>query len=56
MEDMFKPLSMIVTTEDGDAILEVNEGKAILRYPGKEKDHEERENDVLPALRDDKAL
>ena len=56
MEDMFKPLSMVVTTDDGDAVLEVKEGKAILRYPGKEKDHAERENDVLPALRDDKAL
>ena len=46
----------IVTTDDGDAVLEVKEGKAILRYPGREKDHAERENDVLPALRDDKAL
>ena len=56
MNEMFKPLSMVVSTEDGDAVLEMKEGRAILRYPAKEKYHDERENDVLPALRDDDAL
>ena len=55
MEEMFKPLSMTVTTDDGDAVLQVKEGKAILRYP-KEKDHAEHESEVLPTIRDDKAL
>lgn len=53
---MFKPLHMIVETEEGDSVLEVNEEKAKIRIPRKEKTHEEDENDVLPAIRDDKAL
>ena len=53
---MFKPLHMIVETEEGDSVLEVNEEKAKIRIPRKRKTHEEDENDVLPAIRDDKAL
>ena len=47
---------MIVSTEDGDATLTIQEGKAIIRFPGKDKDHDEKENEVLPALRHDDAL
>jgi len=56
MDDMFKPLSMRVTTDDGEAVLDMKEGKAILRYPGKEKTHDEDENDVVQATRDDHVL
>ena len=56
MDDMFKPLSMRVTMDDGDAVLEMKEGKAILRYPGKEKNHDANENDVLQATRDDHVI
>ena len=56
MDDMFKPLSMRVTTDDGEAVLDMKEGKAILRYPGKEKNHDEDENDVVQATRDDHVL
>jgi hypothetical protein len=34
----------------------MKEGKAILRYPGKEKTHDEDENDVVQATRDDHVL
>jgi hypothetical protein len=47
---------MVVTTEDGEAVLDVQEDKAIVRFPLKEKNHEEKENDVLPASRSDKAV
>jgi hypothetical protein len=56
MDEMFRPLSMVVQTDDGEATLEVKERRAILRYPGKEKDHDERESEILPVTRDDKAL
>ena len=52
----FRPMNMIVRTEDGDATLTIQEGKAIIRFPGKDKDHDEKENEVLPALRHDDAL
>ena len=47
---------MVVTTEDGEATLTIQEGKAVIRFPGKDKNHEEEENEVLPALRHDDAL
>jgi hypothetical protein len=56
MDDMFKPLSMRVKTDDGEAVLEMKDDKAILRYPAKEKNHDEDENDVLQATRDDVVL
>jgi hypothetical protein len=52
----FRPMNMVVSTEDGDATLTINEGKAVIRFPGKDKDHDEEENEVLPALRHDDAL
>jgi hypothetical protein len=56
MDELFRPLSMVVQTDDGEATLEIKERRAILRYPGKEKDHDERESEILPVTRDDKAL
>ena len=53
---IFKPMHMVVETEDGEVVLEIQEDKATLRFPQEEKNHEEEENDVLPATRDDKAL
>ena len=53
---IFRPIHMVVTTEDGEAVLDVQEDKAVVRFPLKEKNHEEEENDVLPASRSDKAL
>ena len=53
---IFRPLHMVVNTEDGEAVLDVQEDKAVVRFPLKEKNHEEEENDVLPASRSDKAL
>jgi len=52
----FRPLSMIIDTENGQATLDVKDRKAVIRFPKKDKDHEERENEVLPALRHDNAL
>jgi len=52
----FRPMNMVVTTEDGEATLTIQEGKAVIRFPGKDKNHEEEENEVLPALRHDDAL
>lgn len=56
MDDMFKPMSMRINTEDGEAYLEIIDGEAILHYPAKEKNHDKRESEVLPATRDDDAL
>ena len=53
---MFKPMQIRIQTEDGDAILEINENKAVVRFPRKEKGHEEAESEVLPAIRDDEVL
>ena len=52
----FRPMNMVVTTEDGEATLTIQEGKAVIRFPGKDKNHEEEESEVLPALRHDDAL
>lgn len=53
---MFKPMQIRIETEDGDAILEIKNDKAVVRFPRKEKGHEEAEKDVLPAIRDDEVL
>ena len=52
----FRPMSMIFDTENGEATLDIQDGKAVVRFPKKDKNHEEEENDVLPALRHDDAL
>ena len=49
-------MSMIFDTENGEATLDIQDGKAVVRFPKKDKNHEEEENDVLPALRHDDAL
>ncbi len=54
--ELFKPMQIRIQTEDGDAVLEVNENRAIVRFPRKEKGFEENEKDVEPAIRDDDAL
>lgn len=53
---LFKPMQIRIETEDGDAILDINEDKAIVRFPRKKKDHDEVESEVLPAIRDDEVL
>ncbi len=55
-ESSFRPMNMVVSTEDGDASLTIQDGKAVIRFPKKDKDHDETENEVLPALRHDDAL
>ena len=54
--DLFKPMQIRIQTEDGDAILEVTENRAIVRFPRKERGYEETERDVEPAVRDDDVL
>jgi hypothetical protein len=53
---LFRPIHLVVQTEDGDAVLDIQEDKAKVRFPLKEKNHEEEENDVLPASRSDTAV
>jgi len=52
----FRPMSMIVDTENGQATLDIKDRKAVIRFPKKDKDHDARESEVLPALRHDNAL